>query len=172
MHDNEQPPNQIYIIVDLGWHRRCKTYYMYIGVGVGWQQRCKTCQSLRELDDQGTVFLFFVFGGHHDGDRVRSCCTWWRTLTPHKGKDRITQCKYGKAPTRQLHSNTHCCLWSGHTRKQSSSLALPSTSEKAGPRRQSPSYERFSEGCNSPFMRLAKHLTALRARCQQCLPGW
>ena len=24
-----------------------------------------------------------------------------------------------KAPTRQLHSNTRCCLWSGHTRKQS-----------------------------------------------------
>ena len=34
---------------------------MYIGVGVGWQQRCKTCQSLRELDDQGTVFFFFLF---------------------------------------------------------------------------------------------------------------
>ena len=30
---------------------------MYIGVGVGWQRRCKTCQSLRELDNQGTLFL-------------------------------------------------------------------------------------------------------------------
>ena len=25
-------------------------------VGVGWQQHCKTCHSLRELDNQGTVF--------------------------------------------------------------------------------------------------------------------
>ena len=30
----------------------------YIGVGVGWQRRCKTFQSLRELDNQGTVCLF------------------------------------------------------------------------------------------------------------------
>ena len=30
---------------------------MYIGVGVGWQQRCKTCHSLREQDNQGTVFF-------------------------------------------------------------------------------------------------------------------
>ena len=33
-----------------------------------------------------------------------------RTLTPHKGNDRITQCDYGKATTRQLHSNTRCAL--------------------------------------------------------------
>ena len=26
-------------------------------------------------------------------------------------------------------------------------------------------------GCSSPFMRLAEHLTALRAWCKQCLPG-
>ena len=36
----------------------------YIGVGVGWQRRCKTCQSLRELDNQGTVsFLFLAVTG-------------------------------------------------------------------------------------------------------------
>ena len=28
----------------------------------------------------------------------------------------------------------------------------------------------FLEGCSSPFMRLAEHLTALRAWCKQCLP--
>ena len=35
---------------------------MFIGVGVGWQRRCVTCQSLliRELDNQGTVFFFFL----------------------------------------------------------------------------------------------------------------
>ena len=32
---------------------------MYIGVGVGWQRRCKTCQPLRELDNQGIVFVCF-----------------------------------------------------------------------------------------------------------------
>ena len=48
-------------MVDLGWHRRCQTLYrMYIGVGVGWQRRCKTCQSLREVDKQGTVFFFLA----------------------------------------------------------------------------------------------------------------
>ena len=43
--------------------------YLYIGVGVGWQRRCKTCQSLRELDNQGTVCLLFL-GGRQDGYRV------------------------------------------------------------------------------------------------------
>ena len=37
---------------------------------------------------------------------------------------------------------------------------------------QRPSYERFLEGCSSPFMRLAEHVTARRAWCKQCLPGW
>ena len=63
--------------------------FMYIRVGVGWQRRCKTCQSLRELDNQGTVFVLF-FGGHHDGYRVRSYCVGWKTLSPHKGNNRIT----------------------------------------------------------------------------------
>ena len=34
-------------------------------------------------------------------------------LTPHKWNDCIALCEYGKAPTRQSHRNTHCCLWSG-----------------------------------------------------------
>ena len=37
-------------------------------------------------------------------------------LTPHKENGRITWCEYGKAPTRQLRSDTRCCFWSGHTR--------------------------------------------------------
>ena len=60
----------------------------------------------------------------------------------------------------------------GHTRKQSNSSALPSICKKVGTRCRSPSYERFLEGCSSPFMRLAEHLTALRVWCKQCLPGW
>ena len=35
-----------------------------------------------------------------------------------------------------------------------------------------PPHKRFFVGCNSPFMRLAEHLTARRAWCKQCLPGW
>ena len=35
--------------------------YRRIGVGVDSQRRCKTCKSPRELDDQGTVILFFWF---------------------------------------------------------------------------------------------------------------
>ena len=76
-----------------------------------------------------------------------------------------------KAPTRQLHSNTHCCLWSGPTRKQSNSLALSSINKKVGTRCRSPSDERFLEGCSSPFMRLAEHLTAL-SRLVQATSAW
>ena len=36
---------------------------------------------------------------------------------------------------------------------------------------ESPPHKRFIVGCRSPFMRLAEHLTALRACCKQCLPG-
>ena len=36
-------------------------YIYYMGwVGVGWQRRCKTRQSLRELDNQGTLLLFLT----------------------------------------------------------------------------------------------------------------
>ena len=37
------------------------TVRIFVGIGVGWQRRCKTCQSLRELDTQGTVFFFLLF---------------------------------------------------------------------------------------------------------------
>ena len=60
---------------------------IFVGVGVGWQRRRITCQSLRELDNQGTFFSFC--GGCHDGYRVKSYCARWRTLTPHNGNDRI-----------------------------------------------------------------------------------
>ena len=85
----------------------------------------KSCQSSRELDNQGTV-IFLFFGGHLDGYLVRSYFAGWRTLTPHKGNDRIAQCEYGKASTRQLHSNTHSLLyleWPHHKTKYNS-LAL------------------------------------------------
>ena len=65
-----RPPPVMYITDGLSWHRCCKTLYEYkvLGLGVGWQRLCKTCQSLRKLDNQGTVFFF---SGLHDGHRVR-----------------------------------------------------------------------------------------------------
>ena len=36
---------------------------------------------------------------------------------------------------------------------------------------ENPSQKRFLTGRSSPFVRLAEHLTALRAWCKQCLPG-
>ena len=94
----------------------------YIGwVGIGWQQRCISRQSLRELDNQNTVFVFvlvlFLAVVIADG-RVRSYCAGWRTLAPHKGDDRIPQCLYGKAPTWQLHSIPIAVSGTGHTGKQ------------------------------------------------------
>ena len=62
----------------------------------------------------------------------------------------------------------HCCLWSGHTRKQSMA-SLSSTSKKVGARcRRSPSFTSGSWKDAVQFtlviyMRLAKHPTALHA---------
>ena len=65
----------------------------------------------------------------------------------------------------------HSHLWRDRTRKQSNSLALSSARKKLGTRCRSPSYERFLEGCSSPFMRPAEHLTALCAWCKQ-MSAW
>ena len=111
---------------------------MYVGVDLGWQRRWKTCQSLREVDNQGTVFFMFFLAVTMMVIELDHFSAGWRTLSPHKGNGRITQCEYGKTPTRQVHSNTHCCLWSVHTRKQSNSLALSSISKKVGIRCRSP----------------------------------
>ena len=82
-----------------------------------------------QLDNQGTVFFFF-FAATMMVIELDHMVAGWRTLTPHKGNDRIAQREYGKAPTRQLRNNTYCCLWSGHTKKQSNTLALSSVSKK------------------------------------------
>ena len=48
---------------------------------------------------------------------------------------------------------------------------LSSVCKKVPTRGRSPSYERLLVGCSSASMRLAEHLTVLRAWCKQCLPG-
>ena len=58
-------------------------HYMYIGAGVGWQRRRKICQSLRELDNQGTVFVFVFLAVTMMVIELRRrscCCAEWRTL--------------------------------------------------------------------------------------------
>ena len=70
----------------------------------------------------------------------------------------------------QLHSNTHSFIAvSGVAtpEKKRNSLALSSISKKIDKMCRRPSYERFLEECSSPFMRLAEHLTLLRAWCKQ-----
>ena len=102
------------------------------------------------------------FGDRHGWRSSSIICAGWRTLTPHKGNDRITQCDkcvHGKAPTRRLHSISIAAFGSGRTRKQIKSLdAVIHTQE-------SPPQKRFLVGCSSTLMRLAQHLTALRAWC-------
>ena len=146
---------------------------MYIGVGIGWQRRCKTCQSLRELDNQGTVvavfcFCFAVTMMVIELDQLCGV----ENLTPHRGNDRITWCEYGRAPTRQLHSNTHCCLLSGHTRKQSNSLALSSMSKKVGTRCRSPSCERFLEGRMQFTLHATRRTPHSASRLVQAMSAW
>ena len=51
----------MYRIVGLGWHRRRETLCANWGWRCGWQQRCNICRSLRELNNQGTVFCFVLF---------------------------------------------------------------------------------------------------------------
>ena len=80
------------------------------------------------------------------GGRVTaaSFCAGWRTLTPDKGNDRITQCDsvcphkgndritqcdsvclvYGKPPTRQVHSIPIRVSGRGHTRKRNTSTLI------------------------------------------------
>ena len=124
MSSSPPPPRcvapSLYVIVGLGWHRRCKTLHLHWA----WRLLATTLKNRTIAGgarQPGYRFILF-FSGHHDGYRVRSYCVHWRTLTQHKGNDRITQCEYGKSPTRQMHSNAHCCLCSGQTRKQSNSL--------------------------------------------------
>ena len=130
-------------------------------VDVGWRRRCNTCRSLHELDHQGTVFLFFAVD--HSWGSSYIICAGWRTFTPHKEE--------------WLY---HLVFMVRHTRGScmllpvlSVEVAIPemkSTHESCHPY-SSPPHKRFLVGCSSPFMRLAEHLTALRAWCKQCLLG-
>ena len=54
---------------------------------------------------------------------------------------------------------------------KSGHATLSSVCRKVRARCQDPPHKRFLVGCCSPFMRLAEHLTALRAWCRRCLLG-
>ena len=74
---------------------------------------------------------------------------------------------YGKVRMRQLHGNSIIIAvsGSGHTGTQINYF------DAVIHMQESPARTRFSVGCSSAFMRLAEHLTALRACWTQRLPG-
>ena len=137
-------------------------YLVYVGwAGVGWRRRCKTRLSPRELDNQGTVFSFWV--SPRLAVESDHCCAA-RTLTPHKRGDRMTYLVPG---------SVHIAR---HRRGSYISIAIPLLSldqfiDAVIHFQESPPRKRCLVGCTSPFMRLAQHLTALRTWCEQCLPG-
>ena len=99
---------------------------------------------------------------------LSSGCTEWRiltpqrTLTPHKGRDVSKWCVPGTLEAVVYY--TRCCLWKWpHQMTTSIDSKLPSTVSLP--------HKPFFGGCSPPFMRLAQHLTALKACCKQCLPG-
>ena len=55
------PPLDIYIQWLAPVSTDAAKHYINVGVGVGWQRRCNTCQSLSELDNQGTFYFLFFF---------------------------------------------------------------------------------------------------------------
>ena len=105
---------------------------------------------MRELDNQGTELDNLCVKSFNCTRGMIASRTWW--------------CLYGKAHTRQIHTIPTAVSGSGDTRKQVNSLDAchphPTLSRKP-----------FLAGCSSPFMRLAQHLTALRAWCKQ-MSAW
>ena len=71
----------------------------------------------------------------------------------------------GKAPMRQFRGKPIAVSGSGYTGKQINSFNAVIHMQE------SPPHKRFSVGCSSPFLRLAEHLTALRAWCNVCPVG-
>ena len=144
---------------------------MYI-ICVGWvivsrQGRCKTHQSLREVGQPGYRFLFvclfcFVLAVAMAGGRLRSFYAGWRTLTPHKGNDRITQCD-SVYMVRHRQDGYVATPWLSLEVDTPENIPILFHAvihmQESLPRR------RLLVRCSSPFMRLAQCPTALRAWC-------
>ena len=145
---------------------------MYIGVGVGWQRRCKAWAINCVSSTTRAPFVCFC-GGHRDGCLVRSCCAGWRTLTPRtRGMLASISVNMVRHPRGSYTVMPTAVCGEATPENKVTHWSLPSISKKVGTSPSlSPSYERFLEGCRSPFMRHAEHLTAIRAWCKQCLPG-
>ena len=137
----------------------------------------KTRQSLRELDNQGIVCLFFgavSMAGGRVGSFERGGEPYLRTrgmiVSPSVIVGMVRHLR-GSCIVNQLLS-----LEVAATPENKTKLIrrLPSMYKKARTKRRNPPQKRFSVsislGCSSPFMRLAEHPTARRAWCKQCLP--
>ena len=71
-------------------------------VGVGWQRHCETCRSPRELDNQGT---FFVFGGHPQlVVELDDLCEVKNLYSAQQVGIILSRSVQGKTPKRKLHS--------------------------------------------------------------------
>ena len=111
-------------------------------------------QSLRE-PIRVPLFVSVAIGG----GRVTYICAGWRTSAPHKGNCSFTWCLYGKASTRQVQSVRNAVSGSSQIRKQINPYSMLSSKAR-------PPQNRFLGYCSSLFIRLAQHITALRAWCK------
>ena len=111
------------------------------------------------------------YGGNPNG-RLRSFCAGSRALIPLKGDGRIGQCIYGQAPRRRLHGIPIDVFGSGRTRKHKNPFQPVIHRQKITHDKPRSASQAVVVRCNLPFRRLAEHLTARRAWCKQCVPGW
>ena len=74
-------------------------------------------------------------------------------------------------PLPMITNPSSVCLPTPRQRFSNPPPTLSSICKKARKRCRSSPHKRLLVGCNSPFTRLAEHLTALRAWFGQCLPG-
>ena len=142
--------------------RRCSAKgSLYIGVGFGWPDDVNHPDHC-ELYNQGFFTLWVLTATVHNCYRDWSYCAGLKTLSSHQGNNSNAKREHGKPPRRHFKRSPQSCLWSGHKRKQSVSLALYSVSKKEGARCQSSSHERCRERGSSPFMPHAEQVTAPR----------
>ena len=130
-------------------------------------RQCTTMSiPLREVPNQGTVvFLFFsiYFGGRPQlVVELGNLCQFKNLYSAQLGMV-VLRSVQGKTPQRQLRYTSYCCLWKCLHRKKSQLIEAVIHAR--------PPHTRFLVGCSSPFIRFARHHTALRAWCKQCLPG-
>ena len=98
-------------------------------------------------------------------------CAWWRALIAHKGMIVPSIVYMARHPRGRYMVYILLSLELATPENKSSHSTLSSICKKVRTRCPSPPHKRFLVGCNSPCMRRAQHLTALRTWCNVCLVG-